>query len=336
MELTFTYGTSQRFRRRHGDLNLIGRAVGAEYPLERATYRLNGGPQHSFYVEPVPDPGLDWTVDYKNSPAVNRLKNQGDFNIEIPVTDRELVPGGNALRVIVRDAGGTAAEALVKLDWNPEPVSLPLELADLSGYAHIQEVGQVVNGAFDLDRGGNAIRSREPVYPDSLLLLGSAHGSQAATYRVVFTGFDGVKWLGPSDFFAGNEAADPPIGIKPGWSSAGMAALNPHGEARSFLAWGDHSGTEREWVVKTEPPARFEVRPGVPYRVRHRVLFREGVNTVCFRIWPEGDAEPDDWLCEETDAGVAPELPRHTVAAFGLFQHSGRAIEWSDIRVVSL
>lgn len=336
MKIRLTYGANQRFRFRHRDLNFTGRVDGAVYPLRGATYRLNGGAERPFYVDPIPDPGIDWTTQYKDSPALLRLKDQGDFAVEFPVTAPELVPGGNRIALHVTDARGAEVRAGIAFEWDPAPLPLPLDLSDLSRCRHVQEIGQAVNGTFDLDPELNVIRSRAPVYPDALLVLGSPHGSQEATYRVRFLGFMGVKWLGPSDFFVGHEEADPPVGIKRGWSSAGMVALNPQAEARSFIAFGDHCGTKQEWVVVTKPPKRCAVEINVDYRVRHQVLFRGGVNSVRWRIWREGEPEPAGWLCDESDAAVDPRLPRHQSASFALFQHSGMPIEWSDIRVVAM
>jgi hypothetical protein len=114
-----------------------------------------------------------------------------------------------------------------------------------------------------------------------------------------------------------------------------MAALGPNQEARSFIAWGDHSARPEEWAVVTDPPAGVTVRTGISYRVRHQVTFAQGVNRVRFRIWPIGESEPNEWLCEEEDSRVPSHLPRHRQASFGLFQHMGGPIEWSDIRIRS-
>lgn len=336
MRIELTYGKRQRFRPHHSDLNLSGRIVGAELPVRDASYRLNDAKPVGFYVEHVADPGIDWTTQYKASPAVNRLKDAGDFNIEIPVGSSALYPGANIVMLEVVDARGMRAAESIELTWDPNPVPLPLDLRDLRRFKHIQEIGQVVDGAFDLDPVGNCIRSRAPVYPDSLLLLGGPYGSQEATYQVVFRSFAGVKWLGPSDFFAGHEDGSPPIGVKPGWSTIGMAALTPRGEARAFLAWGDHSGQPGEWVVQTDPPVAFPLAENIPYRVRHQVLVDDGRLAVRYRIWPSGTPEPDEWLCVETNTDVPTELPRPTKGSFGLFQHSGGAIEWSDVLVAPL
>lgn len=331
MPIILTYGTRQRFRYRTYDLNVHGRVTDVAYPIETSTWSLNGGPETFFYVEAVPDPGIDWTYEYKDSPAVNRLRDLGDFNVEVPVASPELREGENELVIRVVDANGTESVARVEFTWDSTPLPAELDLRDLTGFEHIQEVGQVVDGAFDLDRDQNLIRSRGPVYVDALLVLGSPHGSQEATYQVRFTDLTKVKWLGPSDFFAGHAGPTPPIGIKPGWSTAGMMALSPRNEARGFLAYGDHVGTDQEWVVQTAPPVRFIVEARVDYRVRHQVEFRDGVDHDRFKIWKVGEPEPEDWLVEEDDSSVDASYPKYTKCSFGLFQHSGFPIEWSDI-----
>jgi hypothetical protein len=240
--------------------------------------------------------------------------------------------------------------------WDPAPVPLPLDLGDLSKLDHIQQVGQVVNGAFDLDPETNVIRSRAPVAPDALLVLGAPHGSQEATYDIRFSDLEWAKYLGLSDFFVRHEAEEPPIGIKTGWSTAGLATLtygwrpgspaevrqrpsaepNPWGEARAWLASADNSRRADRWLVKTDPPATLPVAAGVTYHVRHGVRFDRGVNSVRFRIWPDGEREPVAWLCDESDAAVAGTRTRVSRASFALFQHSGQPTEWSRIRVVAL
>lgn len=336
MRIRLTYGKEQTFRYRTRDLNIIGRVENATHPFKISHYSLNGGQEVYFYVESVPDPGIDWTYMYKDSPAVNRLKDQGDFNVEIPVNSPELSPGKNDLMLLIEDANGETAEINLKINWDPNKVPLPLDLSDLFQYTHIQEIGQVVNGAFDIDRDMNLIRSRAPVYPDALCVLGSVHGNQEATYNVRFTDFTKVKWLGPSDFFVGMEGPKPPLGIKPGWSTFGMMNIDPRWAARAFLAFGDHSDSHDEWVVQTCPPKRFIAKADFLYSVRHQAFTKDGINTVRFKIWPAIEQEPSSWLIEENDSAVDPQKPRFTAGSFSLFQHSGFPIEWSKIKVKEL
>lgn len=335
MEILPTYGIRQRFRYRLRDITIPGRVRDAVLPIRSAQYSLNGGEPVAFYVEQIADPGIDWATQYKESPAELRCKDLGDFTIEIPVTASELKPAYNNLAISIEDAQGAGTLNLT-FDWDPIPLPLPLDLRDLTRFTHVQEIGQVVCGAFDLDPAQNVIRSRAPVYPDAYLALGSPHASQEATYAVRFLDLRGVKWLGPSDFHVGFEAKSPPIGIKTGWSTIGMMALNPKGEARAFISWGDHSLRAEEWVVVTNRPKHYQVEKNVQYRVRQQVEVDADLVATRFKIWRAGESEPNAWLCEENTAAVAAHLPRYDKGSFGLFQHSGMPIEWSDIQVRAL
>ncbi|MDQ2960197.1 MAG: hypothetical protein M3R48_04005, partial [Candidatus Dormibacteraeota bacterium] len=204
-----------------------------------------------------------------------------------------------------------------------------------SGGLAIQDIGQVINGSFTVDHGTNSLISVTPADPDSLLLLGSQHGSQEATYRVVFGRPSEAKYLGLSDFFVRNEDEVPPIGVRPGYSTAGLATVRFDGEARSWIALGDNGHRKESWLVCTDPPATFHAREGQPYRVRHQVLFGNEHRTR-FRIWPEGEQEPGGWLCEESGDAIPSHLPRFSAASFGLFMHTGIGTAWSDIRVAAL
>ncbi|MDE0373569.1 MAG: hypothetical protein OXI73_13645 [Rhodospirillales bacterium] len=333
MPIRLTYGSRQQFRCRHHDITVLGRVLSAAFPVKAAEFALNASAPRNLYVEQEADRNIDWLHGYKPSPAELRCRDQGEFCIEVPATDSDLATGENRLAITVKDGAGTLHTSEMTFAWSPDPVPLPLDLRDLAPFRSVQEIGQVINGAFDLDPEANLVRSRGPVAPDALLLLGSQHGNQEATYRVRFTETAGAKWLGLSDFFAGLTEGEPQRGIKVGWCSAGMAALSPTDGGRSFLAWGDHSGDRREWAIATDPAAPVAVERDSAYRVRHQSCRHGGIGRVRYRIWPEGNPEPADWLCVEEDRHVPPELPRNQQGAFGLFQHMGHPIEWSDILV---
>jgi len=336
MPIRLTYGPRQTFRRRHHDVTILGRLTAAAFPTADARFSLNGGPLRGLYVEQEPDRGIDWLHGYKSSPAELRCRDQGEFCAEIPVDDPALRPGQNRLQVRVEDRARVRHGAEVAFSFDPEPPRLPLDLRDLSGFSSVQDVGQAINGAFELDTAANVIRSRGTVAPDAFLMLGPVETDQEATFAVRFTETAGAKWLGLADFFAGLTEGVPPRGIKVGWCSGGMAALSPSDGARAFLAWGDHSGDPREWAVATNPAAPFAVERDVVYRVRHQIATAGGVTRVRFRIWPAGASECDGWLCVEEDRLVPAGLPRNAGGGFGLFQHMGHPIEWSDILVTRL
>lgn len=348
MIIDFPLGLDQRFRRRTDDVTIQGRLHAAQFPIRQAAWQLNGGNAVHLYIEHVPDillragrngswhaTPVDWRTGYKDSPAGLRLKRLGDFVVEIPIDSSDLRAGSNELRIDIEDHGKTSASRSMRFDWDPTPVPLALDLSDLSDALGIQDIGQIINGSFTVDRATNSIVSATPADPDSLLLVGSPHGSQEATYRVVF-GLPGeAKYLGLSDFFVRNEDEVPPIGVRPGYSTAGLATVRFDGEARSWIALGDNGHRTESWLVFTDPAATFHARQGQPYRVRHQVLFGAEHRTR-FRIWPEGEPEPAGWLCEETDAAIPSHLPRFSAASFGLFMHTGIGTAWSDIRVAAL
>ena len=347
MTIVLRYGRQQLFRYRVGDINVLGRLHGAT-PVRRADWRLNGAAAQSFYVEAAPNISLlptpdgfvatpiDWRYQYKLSPAALRLWELGDFNIEIPSESPALCRGRNQLVIEIEDRWKEIHRAELELSWDPSPLPLPLDLSDLSAFEDIQALGQIVDGGFELDSEANVVRSLTPVAPDNLLVLGSPAASQEATYRIRFHDVAAGKYVGLSDFFVAHEADEPPIGIKPGWSTAGMATIRSNGEARSWIAWGDNSHGPNVWIVATEPPALFRPEDDIDYRVRHQIRIADGKNSTRFRIWKETEEEPATWLCAEDDVAVDRSLPRHERASFALFQHTGVGSEWSDIRIVGL
>jgi hypothetical protein len=334
MAILPTYGLQQRFRYRHQDIVIRGLIDGFAPPIQ-AQASLNGGDWRPFYVEEFPDDATDWLNGYKQTPAELRCKEQGEFCIEIPAQDPALRPE-NVLALHTIDSAGRTHWVELIFTWDPTPVPLPLDLRDLRRFSDIQEIGMAINGAFDLDHKANVIRSRAPVAPDAFLVLGSPHGSQEATYAVRFLDPMASKWAGLSDFMAGQEEGVPLRGLKVGWSSAGMAAISPRDGARSFIAWGDHSSRPEEWAIATNPAVPVTIRKNVLYRVRHQVRFETDINQVRFRIWPADGDEPSSWMCDEQDDQVPAGLPRHQAASFGLFQHLGMPVEWSDILVCGL
>ena len=331
------YGNQQQFRFRHGDINLLGK-TDAALPVRRSVYQLNGGSPIHFYVEPEPKPNGRTYPWGTKTPSVLRLRDHpGHFNVEIPISHPDLQTGWNQITLQIEDATGTLATLEANFHWNPSPVSLPLDLTDLSDYQSIQDIAQVVNGTFDLDPEKSVIRSREPVGADILLLLGSPHRSQEATYTVKFAHPRGWCFLGLSDFFAGHLEQAPELGIKPGYCTAGLATLDHAGLPQIWMAWGDCLYNKPDtWVIKTKKPMKLPIQAGVTYRIRHQVVISEGSNFGRFRIWKQGNSEPDVWAAQADNRHLDPAQPRITQASFGLFQYWGLPTEWSNIQVRSL
>ncbi len=332
------YGNSQHFQLRHGDINIIGQ-TNVRLPQQDSSFRLNQGNAVYFYIEPAEKGSDPQCFPYgMRTPGCHRLRKfPGWFNLEIPVDSPHLKDGWNSVDVEIIGSDEELHRLTARFHWNPAPLSLPLDLSDLRRFGSLQEVGQAVNGLFELDRDNNVIRAANPVGSDILLLLGSPGQSQEATYCVEFGPEQGI-WLGLSDFFAGHIAQSPNLGIKPGYCSNGLATLDRNGSAQAWITWGDNlMDNDHSWVAHTERGLNaIAVKTGLKYRVRHQALLVESRNICRFRIWPDGTPEPQSWLCSVNTARVPPHLPRNNAASFGLFQYFGSPTEWSDIRIRSL
>lgn len=332
------YGSRQRFERRHSDINILGQ-LQAPLPALTSSYRLNGADAVHFYIEPVEansDP-LIYPHGLR-TPGCHRLRHRpGEFNIEIPADCPHLIRGWNEIEISAVDAAQAPHSCSARIHWNPATPRLPIHLQNMMGVPSVQDIGQVVNGLFEVDYTHNVIRSVNPVGSDALFLLGPPARSQEALYSVKFAALNGV-WMGTSDFFAGHVAESPTLGIKPGYSTNGLATLDRRGGARSWIAWGDNlSDNANSWVVTTKQGAiHYPISPGVTYRVRHQVRMRRSEVMTRFKIWPIQETEPHNWLCGVSTAQVPSDLPRNEVSSFGLFQYFGSPAEWSDIHLYEL
>lgn len=330
------YGKKQRFRLRHGDINILGR-IDHPQPVKQSQYRLNDAIPVHFYIEPEEPPGEGKYAWDCKTPSIFRLRDcPGSFNIEIPVDSPNLKEGWNRIIIEIENSDGGTDVLESEFHWDPCPVEFPININDLVGYDSIQEVGQVVNGLFEIDRQRNSIVSCQPVGADILFLIGSPGESQEATYDVEFNlhGNCGNEYAGLSDFFFRHEEQSPGLGIKPGYCTSGLATISPAGEAKLWMAIGDClTNKDWAWVIHTENPSHFQIQSDTIYRVRHQVIIHDGVSWSRYKIWKKDDEEPLSWLCDMDNAHLKHSLPRIDKASFGLFQFGGNPTSWSNISV---
>jgi hypothetical protein len=331
-EIVLFYGNRQKFRYRCEDINISGFTTLA-LPVRLSEWQLNGGRRVHFYVERRATGPAQYPFGTQ-TPAVNRLRDlPGNFNIEIPVTSSEVRPGRNCIKIVIEGDDEQHAELDAEFSWDPTPVGLPLDLTDLSKIVSIQEIGQAVDGLWCLDKGRNAVTTQAPVAHDALLLLGSPHESQEATYNVVFSKPLHGVFLGLSDFFVRHDEQSPNLGIKPGYSSAGLATVTADGVAQCWAAMGDITW-EKDWSwVRKSRPVYLPLAADTVYAVRHQVIFDRGASLARFRIWPVEKLEPKRWLCRVDSMSLTSDLPRPMAASFGLFQYHGNPTQWSKIQV---
>lgn len=333
--IKLTYGIKQQFRFRHGDINILG-SSDAELPFKKSVYSLNGGQSIHFYVEPhVPAEKGPYPYGAK-TPSVMRLADRpGHFNVEIPTISEGLLEGWNNVSLTILDNQGKRQELDLEFHWDPSPVSLPLDLSDVSRFNHIQEIAQVVNGDFEVVPQQNLIRSIAPVGTDVLLLLGSPHESQEATYDVRFTGdLTKAVFVGVSDFFVGHEEQSSDLGIKPGYSTVGLVTIRPIGWVEVWIMLGDLL-MNKDWnyEAKTLGPPKISIEPNITYSARHQLIMKDGLVCVRFRLWRKDTPEPKKWTVTENNAHVKKEFRIPVRASFGLVQYWGSPTEWSNISV---
>jgi hypothetical protein len=348
LNVRFYYGRRQRFLNHCGVVTILGN-VESDLELASCSYRLNGSPDQPVFVDQVSPVGVDTRFEYKQSPARQRLHEPGDFAIDIQATDPALRAGENHLEVRAVDAEGRVEVGSCDFVWDPSEVRLPVVIGPDVDVGDIQQVGMVAAGLFEWDREWGCVRTKAPVRPDSLLVIGGRAGSQEALYEVRVSLPLASKYVGLSDFWLGFEAEDPAFPVRQLWSTAGLATIRPRGEysweARIWIAIADapglrrrsaHEHGRRRSVVRTDPPVRFELADGQWYQVRHQVLIDGAAVCSRFRIWPRGDMEPSQWLCEERAILREAVQTGPIRPAFSLFQHSGFPTSWRCIWVREL
>lgn len=332
--IRFFYGPSQWFRACYGDITILGETT-MPLPARAATWRLNGAEPEPLYIET--DPGPDAPPRYPwgtKTPAVNRLRDApGSFNVEIPVDHPALRPGDNSLEVTI-----DGHSAPMQFAWEPTPAALPLSSAAWQGRP-LQEIGQAVDGLWEVSQtpgGAPAIRPQAPVGHDVLFVVGPSMGSQEARFTVTFGAPLSGIFLGLSDFFVAHDAQEPGLGIKPGYSTAGLITLRPNGELQAWQSMGDNTW-DKPWAwVRRSRPKTVSVQPNRAYHARHQLLIGEGQMLSRCRLWPADAPEPETWQVSVDTFGLAAHFPRPARAAFALFQYHGAQTEWSDLELRAL
>ena len=227
-------------RQRFGHLGLPQRwinVLGAVSPAEHIAqlhYAINGG---------------DF-LPLSKGPDLYRLASAGDFNIEIDHADLEA--GENQIVIRAKDRDGEAAEETVVADYMPGVVwPLPYEI-DFTKATDLQEVCQVVDGRWRLEKDG--VRTADPYY-DRVLAFGDMNWKDyALTAEVVFHGFPGPD-PGGGPGFGVNHAG---IGLR--WRGHDDDGRQPH------VAWYPLGAATEFTLRKDLSQCRWRIIPGPPQK----------------------------------------------------------------------
>jgi len=270
------YGASQVFGQIGNPqkwVNILGK-VTDEDGIASLVYSLNG------------DIELPLTI----GPDDRRLDAEGDFNIEIDITD--LIAGTNLVVITAKDDLGYQSSETVEVEYVDGKVWPRTYKIDWSATQNIQEVVQIVDGYWILE--GNSIRSIARGY-DRLIAIGDmvwdnyevtvpiTMHSHGVSYGVGIL----LRWIGHYDW----------DGSQPRWGWYPIGALGWFRNGKLVLQGGGTS-------LHIEDDS-FTLTPGDCYIFKMRVekIPEQGFK-YSFKIWKDGLTEPSKWnLLGQEDTG---------------------------------
>jgi hypothetical protein len=291
-------GTPQRWA------NLLGTVSNPE-SLSSLRYTLNGSPPAALSV----------------GPDSLRLRGEGDFNAEIPIT--ALREGENEVLLAAVDVRGRRATCAVTVDYVAGQ-RWPLPYAvDWVNIDSIPDAVQIVDGRWRLTPAG--IRPEHAAY-DRLVTLGDVSW-QDYRLRVTATIHGFVNQPPPYEGLAGG------LGLLFRWTGHPADGNQPSREWRPNGAiawyrarWEDQPARTRclnisDAVVKDEALAEtgaLELDLDRPYVYEFSVRSQPGrTSRYAYRVWPED--KPHRLLCDLAANGREGEAPRGSILLIALY-----------------
>ncbi|MCC6580809.1 MAG: hypothetical protein IT440_10240 [Phycisphaeraceae bacterium] len=311
LKIDIWYGPEQRFGH-HGlpqkYLNIVGRAI-SPAGVNSVYWGLKGE------MRPL-----------SLGPSAFRLRSPGDFNIEVEA--ERLDEGQHTLRIVANDMDGDEVESIVKIHFTRGPApALPMTI-DWSAAANINDVAQVVDGLWRIEKGG--VRPVELHY-DRIIAVGDMRWTDyQVTVPVTFHGYSDipVSYHWPSYgqsagvLLRWREHYDwGDLWPRRGWNPFGGLAfygwMRQHQDRRVYIMGG------RGGYIATDDSG-FGIELGRRYVMKFRVRSRDsGTSQYALKYWPAGEPEPSAWLLEtegqegELAAGCALLVAHHTDITYG-------------------
>jgi hypothetical protein len=309
------------------DFNLLGHVKDPD-GISSLSYRLNGAPAETLRV------GSDRFGDGR------RLAARGDFNADIALGRLQI--GENTVVLTAVDSVGDTASRTVRVDKiEAEGYPLPAEI-NWSDVDHPQEVGVVVDGHWGVTETG--LRTLETGY-DRIFLIGNTTWQDVeVTVPVTINRVDpevgpnsgggpsgGKNGLGIILRFTGHA-----VGTYRNWPEAQPKwGFLPFGSI-GWLRWPDgadnppHIEFFRGDTVEREGFGIFPAEVGETYWMKMRAMTLpdsdegHGVTRYTWKVWPEGESEPDIWPLDVVQTsehalrrGGVVLLAHHVDATFG-------------------
>jgi hypothetical protein len=285
-QIDLWYGTSQTFGalgHPQRFVNIVGR-VSDEDGVAALHYRLNGGP----------------LVPLSIGPDGRRLQALGDFNADLPRT--ALLDGANTVLFFAVDTLQNESIATLHLQYHAQTSWPRTRTTTWSALGAVSEGAQIGDGRWDIDTGG--ARTTTKGY-DRTLLLGEELAWQSYEVLVPITlhgfdpaGFQGAavapafgitcRWTGHTERIYGEQPLS-------GWTQQGGGVwyeLQSGGGARLALIGFHGLQIDRSQVLPLGTRLWWKLRcESLP----------NGDTFYAYKIWPEGSAEPVEWLANGTE-----------------------------------
>ncbi|MFH1843685.1 MAG: DUF1349 domain-containing protein [bacterium] len=251
-------------------VNILGNVADPD-GIESLTYTINGSPDSVLSVGP----------DFR------RLAEDGDFNIDLAITD--LLSGANTIEITATDSLGFDTTETVNLDYTPGTVwPLPYTI-DWDTVTAVTNVVQVVDGQWDLVSGG--ARSTQVDYDRIIAIGDTTWDDYEITVPVTFNGTEPTgpysgnarfwifsRWTGHTDQPANVAGWQP----KSGWIPTGAAC------------WYDFAVDELSLDGIDDP--LVDINIGDTYYWKFRVESTPGQGGLySLKVWPDGEPEPAFW-----------------------------------------
>lgn len=294
--------------------NILG-TVSDPDTVETLVYTLNGGASVPLSIGP----------DYR------RLAEEGDFNVDLAVTD--LVDGPNLVVITATDRLGNVAHDSVTVNFDGQ-TTWPLPYGvDWDAVTELQDATQITDGRWEVQGGG--IRTTQVDY-DRILTFGDVAWTDyelttSVTFHAIeetgpFSGSSGgfgfvTRWTGHTDV--------PVSGWQPksGWLPSGP------------FCYYRVASTELQLDDLSDPNVLIEI--GDTFNFKIRVTSTPGAGGLYkAKVWEQGTTEPAGWnLIKQRGAGDMPAgsllfYAHHTDVTLGDVQIDPIAITISNVQAV--
>ncbi|NBD31923.1 MAG: DUF1349 domain-containing protein [Cyanobacteria bacterium] len=255
-------------------VNILGNVFDPD-GIASLNYSLNGDP----------------VVPLSIGPDKLRLSREGDFNVDPAFADLDGSATDDELVITATDSLGNITTGTVFIDYEagntwPQPYTI-----DWSSVTDIQNVAQVVDGKWAVE--GDTVRTLEPGY-DRLIAIGETTWDN---YEVTST--ININEI-PSD-------TDNGVGFIVGWTghtedgkeNQPKSGFNPYGAIAWYRRGALRITSDAGGNTFADNPITLQEGGSYVFKLRSERTRNNTRTLYSFKVWEEGQSEPDDWTIQK-------------------------------------